>query len=174
MNTNEMKATLNMVLARLESDPDSLAEWTVIKKALGQAHKAAGEEVRCRAAVEKRDRKLAADRRAAALEQKEVECVACNTVVATSEAVATPFRCDACLNLIKVAIDATTVATRCAVVLGDEVFEASSMDAARDRFLQWRDDNQLGASDLRPMDGDVYFAGRLMGHVSYNGRAEVK
>ena len=34
MNISEMKGELNMVLARLESEPDSVAEWDTIRRAL--------------------------------------------------------------------------------------------------------------------------------------------
>lgn len=53
MNVNEMKATLHMVLARLESEPTSVVEWAIIKKHLGAAHRAAGEELRCANIAEK-------------------------------------------------------------------------------------------------------------------------
>lgn len=62
---------------------------------------------------------------------------------------------------------------RCCVLLEDQAFEVSNIEAARDHFLWWIDANQLGASDIRDAwTGDVYFMGKRVARVTYNGRIE--
>lgn len=54
--------------------------------------------------------------------------------------------------------------------ISGEVCAVETIDQASKRLRQYIDDGGYGSSDLESKDGIVFMRGKMIGHVSYNGR----